>query len=81
MLSYDSIIFKYTDGIPVETKFSAPLQTGPGAHPTSYTWGTGSFPGVKRKRRGFDHPPHLPPRLKMEYSYKSIIPLGLRGLF
>ena len=24
-----------------------PVQTGPGAHPTSCTMGTGSFPGVK----------------------------------
>ena len=28
-------------------RFSAPVQTGPGAHPASYTMGTGSFPGVK----------------------------------
>jgi len=31
-------------------RFSAPLQTGPGAHPASCTMGTGSFPGVKRDR-------------------------------
>ena len=43
----------------VGTRFSAPVQTGPEAHPTSYTLGTGSFPGVKRPVRGFDHPPHL----------------------
>jgi len=24
------------------------------------------FPGVKRLRRGADHPPHLAPRLKIE---------------
>jgi len=36
--------------------FSAPVQTGPGAHPASYTMGTGSFPGVKRPGRGVDHP-------------------------
>ena len=29
------------------TRFSAPVQTGPGAHPASCTMGTGSFPGVK----------------------------------
>ena len=29
-------------------RFSAPVQTGPGAHPASCTMGTGSFPGVKR---------------------------------
>jgi len=29
------------DRIPVEARFSAPVQTGPGAHPASYTVGTG----------------------------------------
>jgi hypothetical protein len=29
------------------------------AHPASCTMGTGSFPGVKRPRRGADHPPPL----------------------
>jgi hypothetical protein len=29
------------------SRFSAPIQTGPGAHPASCTMGTGSFPGVK----------------------------------
>ena len=38
-------------------RFSAPVQTGPGAYPASYTMGTGSFPGVKRPGRGADHPP------------------------
>ena len=36
--------------------FSAPVQTGRGSHPASYTMGPGSFPGVKRPRRGVDHP-------------------------
>ena len=40
-------------------RFSAPVQTGSGAHPVSYTMGTVSFPGVKRPGRGVDHPPHL----------------------
>ena len=35
------------DRIPVGARFSAPVQTGPGAHPASYTMGTGTFPGVK----------------------------------
>jgi len=47
-------------------RFSAPVQTGPGAYPASYTMGTGSFPGLKRPGRGVDHPPHLAPRLKKE---------------
>jgi len=36
--------------------FSAPVHNGPGAHPASYTVGTGSFLGVKRPGRGVDHP-------------------------
>ena len=41
----------------MEARFSAPVQTVPGAHPASYTTGTGSFPGVKRPGCGVDHPP------------------------
>jgi hypothetical protein len=33
-----------------EARFSAPVQTGPGAHPASCTMGTVSFPGVQRGR-------------------------------
>jgi len=35
------------DRIPVGTRFPAPVQTGPGAHPAYCKMGTGSFPGVK----------------------------------
>ena len=35
------------DRIPVGARFSAPVQTGPGAHPASCTICTGSFPEVK----------------------------------
>jgi len=35
------------DRIPVGARFSAPVQTGPAAHPASCTMGTGSFPGIK----------------------------------
>ena len=38
------------DRIPVGARFSAPVQTGPGAHPASCTMGTRSFPGVKSGR-------------------------------
>ena len=54
------------DGIPVEARFSAPFQTGPGAHPASYTMGNGSFPGLKRPGHGIDHSPHLAPSWKEE---------------
>ena len=42
---------------PGGARFSAPVQTGPGAYPASCTMGTGSFPGVKRPVRGADHQP------------------------
>ena len=35
---------------PGGARFSAPVQTGPGAHPASCTMCTGSFPGVKSGR-------------------------------
>jgi hypothetical protein len=38
-------------------RFSTPIQTGPGAHPASYTMGTESFMGVKWLGSGIDHPP------------------------
>ena len=38
-------------------RFSAPVQTGSGAHPASCTMDTWSFLGVKRPGRGADHPP------------------------
>jgi len=39
------------------TRFSTSIQIDYGAHPASYTMGTGSFPGVRRPGRGVDHPP------------------------
>ena len=52
------------DQIPVEARFSTPVQTGPGAHPAPYTMGTRSFLEVKWPGLGVDHPPHLASRLK-----------------
>jgi hypothetical protein len=46
--------------------FSATVQTGPGAHPASYTTVTGPFPWGKRQGGGVDHPSYLAPRLKKE---------------
>ena len=49
------------DGPGIESRwvaiFSTPVQTSLGAHPASYTKGTGSFAGVNRPGRGVDHPP------------------------
>jgi hypothetical protein len=49
------------DGPGIESRwrasFSAPVHTGPGAHPASCTMGTGSFPGVE-SGRGVKLTPH-----------------------
>ena len=50
--------------IPVEARFSARGQIGPGAKPSFYAMGAGLFLRVKRQRRGVNHPPHLAQRLK-----------------
>ena len=51
------------DGRGIETRwggrFSAPVQTCPGAHPASCIMGTGSFPGVKSDRGVTPTPHHL----------------------
>jgi len=38
-------------------RFSALVQTSPGAHPASYTLGTGLFPGIKQLGRDVNHTP------------------------
>jgi hypothetical protein len=55
------------DQIPVGARFSAPVQTGPGANPASCTMSTGSFPVVKRGR-GVTLTPHP---LLVRWSWKS----------
>jgi len=47
-LLWPNIFWSLRVRIPVGARFSAPAQTGHGAHPASYTMGTGSFPGAKR---------------------------------
>jgi hypothetical protein len=42
------------DQIPVGARYSAPFQIYPGAHPLSYTKGTGTFQEVKQLGRGVD---------------------------
>jgi hypothetical protein len=70
------------DGIPVGARYSAPVQTVPGAYPGSYTMGTGSFPVVKRPGRGVDHPPSSSAEVKGKSRAVPLLPpLGLRGLF
>ena len=66
----------WLDGLGIESRwvarFSAPVHTGPGAHPASCTMGTGVTPGVKSGRGVtlFPHP------LLVPWSWKSTaIPL------
>jgi hypothetical protein len=47
-------------------RFSAPIQAGPGAHPSSYRMSTGSFLGVKWPGRGSDRPPPSSAEVKKE---------------
>ena len=58
-------------------RFSAPVQTGPGDHPTSCTMATGSFPVVK-SGRGVTLNPHplLVPLVMKVYNYTSTPPMG-----
>jgi hypothetical protein len=60
--SVDGIETRYgLDGPGIESwwerVFPPPSRTALGAHPSSFTMGTGSLPGVKRSGRGVDHPP------------------------
>jgi hypothetical protein len=66
-----------------KARFSAPFQTGPGAHLTSYIMGTGCLSGSNEAEawRGVNNPPL--PRAEIDervelYLYPS---LGLHGLF
>jgi hypothetical protein len=70
------------DGPRIESRwgarFSAPFQTGSGAHPASSTNGTRSLPGVKRPGRCVDHPPPSGAEVKERvelYIYYSFGPL------
>jgi hypothetical protein len=52
--------------IPMGTEFPHPSIPALGPTPSTYLMVTGSFPVVKRLWLGFNHPPHLAPRLKKE---------------
>jgi hypothetical protein len=62
--------------IDIQDYFFAHVQTGPGAHPSFCTMGTGSFPGVKQPGRGADHPLPSSAEVENEWSYTSTPPLG-----
>ena len=56
-------------------KFSAPVQTGPGAHPASCIMVTGSFPGVKSGRDVTQTPHPLLATWSKKSTAISVLPL------
>ena len=66
------------DRIPVGARFSAPVQTGPGAHPSYCTMVTESFPEVK-SGRGVTLTPHplLVPWSRKGRAIPLLPPMGL----
>jgi hypothetical protein len=52
------------------------VQTGPGAHPASYTMGTRSFLGVKQLGCGIDHPPPSSVKVKERVELYLYSPSG-----
>ena len=64
----------------VEIFFFVSVQTGPGAHPASYTMGTGSFAGVKVWDAALSTHPESSTEVKERVELYLYSPLGLRGL-
>ena len=67
------------DGLGIKyqiTRFSAPVQTVPGAHPSSHIMGTGSFPGVKLPACIFDYPTPSSAEAKERLELHFYIPSG-----
>jgi hypothetical protein len=63
-------------------ELSAPVKTGPGARPASYTVHTKSLArGQSGRGAALTTHPHLMSSLKKEWSYTSTPRVGLHGLF
>ena len=60
----------------VEERLSAPVQTGPEAHPASYTMGVASFLEVEREGRCADHPPPCSAEVKERVQLYCYSPSG-----
>jgi hypothetical protein len=63
-----------------EARFSAPVQTGPGAHPASSTMGTGCFPG-KAAGDGASHPVPFYAEANESVELYPYSSLGVNGLY
>jgi hypothetical protein len=70
------------DQIPVRARYSAAIQTGPGAHLTSCAMGTGSLsPEVKQLGHGINHTPLSSAKVKERVELYFTPCLDLHGLF
>jgi hypothetical protein len=66
----------------VNTRSSAPIQTGPGAHPVLYTIGTESLSqGVRGPERGVNHPPPPSAEVKQRLQLFLYFPSGSSCFF
>jgi len=65
-ISIHGIATRYRfDGPEIESQWGRDfLHPSRPAHPTFYTVVTGSFPGVKQSKRGFEHPPPSSTKVK-----------------
>ena len=61
----------------MEARFSAPVQTGPGAYPSPYTMDSGPLPGVKRQGGGVDRTPVSSAEVKERVEHYLYAPSGL----
>ena len=59
--------------IPVEGEIFRTRPDRPSVPPTSYTMGTGSFPGIKRSGFGVDHPPPSSPMTEERVGLYQVI--------
>jgi hypothetical protein len=57
-------------------RFTAPVQTDPGAHPAYYIMGSGYFPGIQRPGSGVDHPPQSITEVKERVQLYLYSPFG-----
>ena len=85
-ISVVGIAIRYgLDGPGIESRWCRdfPHPFRPALRPThpSIEWGTGSFPGVKRPGRGFDHPPPSNAEVKEIGDFTSTPFLDLDGMF
>ena len=72
---------QFGDRIQVGTRFSAPVQTGPGAHSASYSISTVSFTEVKRPGSGVNYASSAEVKKRVELHFYPAPLLSLNGSY